>query len=253
MLSAVVQSGPAVIGTAVLLACAAISTAGQWEAAAESPFGVCGQWPGVQEAGVKWCRGGAGATPFVNWPEIEKSSGTWDWAAADGELVRLDDPMKLSMLPILGYTPKWASRTPEDRDFQFYPPQDVALYGRFVRQCVTRYKHRVKVWEVWNEPNINFFRGSIAEYAEMVKAAAVAAKQADPECRIAMGCAGVDIDFLERLYEFGCGPYFDVMAVHPYQWGRQLNDGFMIDKLGACRQLMIGTATTQGEVATEFG
>ena len=142
----------------------------------------------------------------------------------------------------------------EDAEFQFHPPKDVSQFARFVRQCVARYKHRVKVWEVWNEPNIGFFRGSAAEYADMVKAAAVAAKQEDPDCHIAMGCAGVDLDFLERLYEFGCGPYFDVTSVHPYQWGRQLNDGWMIDKLQGCRQLMDRHGDGQKEIwITEIG
>jgi hypothetical protein len=254
MLSALVGLGFVAIVMVMSRAEAAPANADQLEAVSESPFGVCGPWPGIQEAGIKWCRGGAGATPFVNWPEIEKSPGVWNWTAADGELAHLDDPMKLSLLPIFGYTPKWASRAPEDHDFQFCPPRDVALLSRFVRQCVTRYKHRVKVWEVWNEPNIEFFHGSIAEYAELVKAAAVAAKQVDPECRTTMGCAGVDLAFLERLYEFGCGPYFDVMAVHPYQWGRQLNDGFNVDRLQACRQLMDRHGDRHKEIwATEFG
>ena len=133
-------------------------------------------------------------------------------------------------------------------------PRTWLHFARFVGQCVARYKHRVKVWEVWNEPNIGFFRGSAAEYAEMVKAAAVAARREDPDCRIAMGCAGVDLDFLQRLYEFGCGPYFDVMSVHPYQWGRQLNDGWMIDKLQACRQLMDRHGDQHKEIwITEIG
>ena len=224
------------------------------EVASDSPFGIVCPWPGIQEAGVKWCRVGAGATAFINWPDIEKSPGSWDWSAADNELKQAADPLGLSLLPIFGYTPKWASRMPEDADCQFYPPREVSQFSRFVRQCVARYKHRVKVWEVWNEPNIGFFRGSAAEYAEMVKAAAVAARHADPDCRIAMGCAGVDIDFIERLYEFGCGPYFDVMSVHPYQWGRQLNDGWMIDKLQACRQLMDKHGDSHKEIwITEVG
>ena len=82
----------------------------------------------------------------------------------------------------------------------------------------------------------------------------MAARQADPDCRLAMGCAGVDLPFLERLYEFGCGPYFDVMAVHPYQWGRTFSDGWMLEKLHGCRQLMDRHGDGHKEIwATEFG
>jgi len=202
---------------ASLLVCGVSAVNAQSETVSDSPFGVVCPWPGVQEAGIKWCRVGAGATALVNWPDIEKSAGVWDWQASDNELRQLADPLGLSLLPIFGYTPKWASSAPQEADFQFYPPRDLTQFGRFVRQCVARYKHRIKIWEVWNEPNIGFFHGSAAQYADLVKAAAVAARQEDPDCRLAMGCAGVDVEFLRRLYEFGCGPYFDVMSVHPYQ------------------------------------
>ncbi|MHB8864323.1 MAG: cellulase family glycosylhydrolase [Pirellulaceae bacterium] len=224
------------------------------EVESASPFGVVCPWPGVERAGVQWCRVGAGATALADWPGIEKTPGTWDWTAADNEITQFADPLGLSLLPIFGYTPQWASRAPDDSEFRLHPPKEVAHFARFVGQCVARYKQRVKVWEVWNEPNIGFFHGSAAEYAEMVKAAAVAARRADPDCRIAMGCAGVDLDFLERLYEFGCGPYFDVMSVHPYQWGRELNDGWMVDKLQGCRELMDRYGDEHKEIwITEIG
>jgi GH35 family endo-1,4-beta-xylanase len=181
---------------------------------------------------------GAGATGFANWPRIEPEPGEFDWSPCDNDLKGFNDPEGLSLLPIFGYTPKWASKNPDAENAYAYPPSDVRTLSRFVFEIVKRYQHRVKVWEVWNEPNIGFLHGSIAEYAEMVKAAAVAAKKADPTCRIAMGCAGVDVDFLRRLYELGCGPFYDVMSVHPYQWGTRFNDGWMIEKLTNCRRLM---------------
>ena len=106
------------------------------DVASKSPFGVVCPWPGVEQAGVAWCRVGAGATALANWPGIEKSPGHWDWTAADNEITQLADPLGLSLLPIFGYTPQWASRAPEDTDFQFQPPKDVALFARFVGQCV---------------------------------------------------------------------------------------------------------------------
>jgi len=208
------------------------------EPASDSPFGVVCPWPGVSKAGIKWCRVGAGATGFANWPRVETEPGKFDWSPCDNDLKGFNDPEGLSLLPIFGYTPKWASKDPDADDAHAYPPRDVRTFSRFVFEIVRRYKHRVKVWEVWNEPNIEFLHGSLAEYAEMVKAAAIAAKKADPTCRIAMGCAGVDLDFLRRLYEFGCGPFYDVMSVHPYQWGARFNDGWMLDKLQNCRRLM---------------
>jgi hypothetical protein len=208
------------------------------QAVSSSPFGVVCPWPGMEKAGIKWCRMGAGATSFANWPDIQPSADVWDWSRSDGELKTVRNSYGVSVLPILGYTPKWASQAPDDPSAHAYPPKDLATYARFVRECVARYKDQIKVWEVWNEPNIGFLNGSIADYANMVKTASVAAKQVDPECRIAIGCAGVDNDYLQRLYEFGCGPFFDVMSVHPYQWGKELNANWMREKLEGCRTLM---------------
>jgi hypothetical protein len=123
----------AVVLLGAVLAGDACCIGGGVDPASPSPFGVCCPWPGIQDAGIKWCRVGAGATAFVSWPDIEKTPGMWDWTAADNELKQLADPLGLSLLPIFGYTPKWASRMPDDRDFQFHPPKDVALFARFVR------------------------------------------------------------------------------------------------------------------------
>ncbi len=222
--------------------------------APESPFGVVCPWPELAGSGIGWCRVGAGATSFMNWVDIQPERGTWNWITSDAELQTLYDPLGLSLLPIFGYTPTWASSAPRQADAASYPPRDLRDLSRFVQASVSRYQQRVKVWEVWNEANIGFFRGSAAEYAEMIKAAAVAARRADPDCRIAIGCAGVDTDFLQRLYEFGCGPYFDIMSVHPYQWGRHFNDGHMADKLRACRELMERHGDRNKEIwVTEIG
>jgi large repetitive protein len=209
---------------AVWLLVAATVTAGEPELVSKSPFGVGCPWPGMDQAGIRWCRVGAGATSLANWPEIQPSPDVWDWSRSDSELKNSLDSQGVSVLPILGYTPKWASRAPEGAAAAADVPRDIGAYAHFAHECVSRYKGRIKVWEVWNEPEVGFLKGSAADYAEMVRAVCVAAKQADPECRIAMGCAGVNTDFLARLYEFGCGPYFDIMSVHPYQWGKELND-----------------------------
>ena len=103
----------------VLLLALASSPAATPTVNSASPFGVVCPWPELRGSGIKWCRIGAGATPFPNWPDIEKTEGTLDWTPVDRELRDLEDPLDLSLLPIFGYTPKWASRAPEDKDFQF--------------------------------------------------------------------------------------------------------------------------------------
>jgi hypothetical protein len=202
-----------------------------------SPFGIVCPWPKVGETGARWVRCGAGATQLVDWSAVEPAPGQFKWDAADAELAQFDKPEGLTPLPILAYTAPWASSGPNgDRAC---PPTDLRFYARFVYESVARYKGDIKYWEVWNEPNIGFFAGSIPQYVDLLKAASIAARQADPDCHILFGgMAGVDLRFARRCYEHGAAPYFDVMACHPYQWGRTFNDGWFAEKLTNLQTLM---------------
>lgn len=114
-------------------------------------------------------------------------------------------------------------------------------WGRFVFTTVNRYKPGgvlagahgwgpdvgVRVWEIWNEPDLSFFwDGTHQEYARLLKVAYLAAKQADPQAQVMFGgLAYFEEDaFLELvLREFDRDPlapaygYFhDMIAVHNY-------------------------------------
>ncbi|NPV46159.1 MAG: hypothetical protein HPY69_04320 [Armatimonadetes bacterium] len=218
-----------------------------------SPFGIVCPWPTVGETGARWVRCGAGATQLVDWGRVEPEPGQFVWEAADSELADWDRPEGLTPLPILGYTAPWAS---SDRGgARSYPPRDLRHYARFVRESVTRYRQDIRYWEVWNEPNIGFFHGTITQYVDMLKAAAIVARRANPGCHIVFGgTAGVDCRFLERCYELGAAPYFDVMAVHPYQWGRTFDDRWHMQKVQAVRSLMAQQETVAKPIwFTEIG
>ena len=84
-----------------LFACVAPVTGGQPEPVADSPFGVCCPWPGVEAAGVKWCRVGAGATVFVTgmrWAELDIAPASRTTAAPAAPKTKLSH-VWLSVLP----------------------------------------------------------------------------------------------------------------------------------------------------------
>jgi xylan 1,4-beta-xylosidase len=72
-----------------------------------------------------------------------------------------------------------------------YPPRDyqkwAELVSQWVRHAVQRYG-RAEVetwyWEVWNEPNIFYWRGTPQEYHKLYDYAAVAVKRALPSARV---------------------------------------------------------------------
>lgn len=72
-----------------------------------------------------------------------------------------------------------------------YPPKDYRKWGelvyQWVRHCVERYgKAEVErwYWEVWNEPNILYWRGTPEEYQKLYDFAADGVKRALPTARV---------------------------------------------------------------------
>ncbi|MDH7480923.1 MAG: glycosyl hydrolase [Armatimonadota bacterium] len=201
-----------------------------------SPFGVICSWNGIEDAGIKWVRCGAGCSA-LDWGAINKAPGVFEWSNADSEIRDICDRLKADILVILGYTPEWASSGPNKEPS--YPPRNLSDWSNFVGRIVSRYKNRIKYWEVWNEPDIGFWQGTVEQYADLVKSAYVAAKRADPDCKIVLGgTAGVNLPFIEQIYEQGVGQYFDILAVHPYQWGDIFDDRWFNSQLRDLRQLM---------------
>jgi len=74
---------------------------------------------------------------------------------------------------------------------QAYPPKDYAKWGELAHQwaqhCVGRYG-RAEVnqwyWEVWNEPNISYWHGSVADYCKLYDYAVAGVRQANPTARV---------------------------------------------------------------------
>jgi xylan 1,4-beta-xylosidase len=72
-----------------------------------------------------------------------------------------------------------------------YPPKDYAKWGDLVyawaRHCVERYGRaevRRWYWEVWNEPNIPYWRGTPEEYFKLYDFAVAGVRRALPDARV---------------------------------------------------------------------
>lgn len=208
--------------------------------ASESPFGICNPWPevGPQGMGASWCRGGGGSTALGDWPRTQPLPGVFCWEAADREL-QMYEREGLVPCPILSYTPAWASRAPGIPEADKRPPLRLWDYFHFCQETAARYAGRVHFWEIWNEPNIGFFQGTTADYTDLLKTGALGVGAGNSQAFIIFGgMAGVDQPFLELCYQHGVADYFDIMAAHPYQWGRVLDDGWLFHKLDTLRAVM---------------
>lgn len=114
----------------------------------------------------------------VSWPHLEPQRGQWrfdrldhyvDWASAHGVEV---------LLP-LGLSPAWASARPEEPSAYgrqgagwAAEPGQMEDWRRYVRTVATRYKGRIRIYELWNEvTDKGFFTGSLEALARLAQAA----------------------------------------------------------------------------------
>jgi len=123
-------------------------------------------------------------------------------------------------------------------------------WAAFVYQAVARYRpggvasrevpgwpagRGVRDWEIWNEPDLSFFwSGSAADYARLLRVAAIAARQADPQARILFGGLAIfeKPNWLREVLTIlqndpdpqlrdAFGWYFDILPVHSYSYAWQ--------------------------------
>lgn len=151
------------------------------------------------------------------WDGIEEQPGVYDWLFWD-DFVRIAvDEYGITLIPYICYTPMWNS-TGDSTNFWNHPPVDYEAFGKFVYALVNRYKDRIRSWEIWNEPDIEFFwNGTIGEFVKLYRIGAEAVRKADPDAIIVLGGLAHRVEFLESLFrDFGISPYVDVVNFHSY-------------------------------------
>jgi hypothetical protein len=183
----------------------------------ESPFGINTAMSGgepnqdnrlriMQEAGIKWGR------QDLTWRRIETKPGVYNWDYYD----RVVDELLahgIMILADLAYEPDWVRE-------KINSPEAVEAYVRFVRAAVTRYKDKIKHWQIWNEPNFggHFWRGTPEQYANFLSAAGKAIHELDPEAKVAgFNTAFVDLKWTEKILSLIPYDCFDILCFHPYR------------------------------------
>lgn len=150
------------------------------------------------------------------------------WEKYD-RIVELAQEYGLEIIARLDNPPAW-SRTKGDALGTFAPPDDLNDFGDFVYAVVSRYRGRIKYYQIWNEPNIYPEWGEQpvdpVAYTQLLKVGYTRAKEADPEAVIIsaglaptteMGPKNLsDLVFLQKMYDAGAKAYFDIISVQGY-------------------------------------
>jgi hypothetical protein len=174
------------------------------------------------------------------WKEFQKTGpGTWDgFANSHDAFITSELAAGRHLVGLLINTPDWAAAVPSQHGAS--PPKGLYLpyndprnyWGQFVAMAAKRYAGRIDEWIIWNEVNIpngrwSTWKGSRADYAQLVKVAYLAAKAANPRAKIVLfgdpywyDHGAYFLDVLKRLTaDPGAGAhhnYFDIANLHLY-------------------------------------
>ncbi|MCK6490067.1 MAG: hypothetical protein L6R48_17405 [Planctomycetes bacterium] len=170
------------------------------------------------------------------WSRAEPRPGTWDWSVTD-RLVELGTRHGVAFQVVLAYghsayaSPAAqaayaeAKRTGEREPWAWLqrlaPPE--APWRAYVAAAAARYRGQVRLWEVWNEPDLfGFWRDTPDAYIAVLRAAADELRRADPANQVLTGGfatvqehAGhaANPDLQERVLA-EAGDAFDLHAFH---------------------------------------
>ncbi len=185
-------------------------------------FQPAGPTPGKQKGGFLFSTGyGAGPEPFneenqelialagfkaarfnPGWGRIQPQKGVWNWEHLDQAVA---NHLKYGIEPqfLLHATPRWAINEKavqlhddpriRARQEKFHKgpgqnwPPDLDAYKRFAAAVANRYGDRVRYYELWNEPDINFYIGSVEYYIKMLEAGYTGVKSANPDLHVISG------------------------------------------------------------------
>ncbi|MCE5259227.1 MAG: hypothetical protein LLG44_09245 [Chloroflexi bacterium] len=191
----------------------------------------------ISEAGFCWIR------QEFPWEDIEISAKgdywdhKWDvdaWAKYD-RIVDLAEQYDVQIIARLDRPPAWSRAVGSAEGWTMAPPDDYEDFGDYVYAVVSRYKGRIRYYQIWNEPNIYPEWGDQpadpAAYVKLLQIAYRRAKEADPDCVIISAALAQtteetplefgprnisDLTYLEMMYDAGLAGNYDIMGAMVY-------------------------------------
>jgi hypothetical protein len=148
------------------------------------------------------------------WEGIEPQKGVYDFSAYDRLLTSLDKQGVRAYF-ILDYHNRFYDQGES-------PRSDAGRDGfcAFVAAAMHRFAGRGIVWEMYNEPNISFWKPTpnVDDYAKLCLAVGKTIRSVSPhELFVGPATSEIDLRFLERCFAAGCLNYWDAVSVHPYR------------------------------------
>ena len=191
----------------------------------EHPLSVEQRLDHLSAVGAKW------ALLVPDWNRIEQEKGKYDW---NTPAHRLDDVINglvrrkiAPVIQIYGGNRLYMQTKPDSNNRPLADaakllddPEVRPAWHRFVEAMVLRYRTQVKFWEIWNEPNGEWFWATpttVKDYGRMVRDVAAVIKGAQRDAVILAGAtATVLLDYLDGFLSSEGAGNFSHWSVHPY-------------------------------------
>lgn len=177
----------------------------------------------IQAAGFKFVR------MDFSWTGTEHEKGKYDWSEYEHLLGNLDKHGLRAIL-ILDYShPLYEASVvcTNPMNNQLHTsiaapqhPESIAGFVKWATAGVQHFRGRHVLWEIWNEPNIEFWspHGDAQQYATLALAVCKGIRSTTPDATI-IGPATSTLpwDFLETVFKAETLEYLDAVSVHPYR------------------------------------
>ncbi|MDB6025606.1 MAG: xynB [Verrucomicrobiales bacterium] len=177
----------------------------------------------IKAAGFKWVRMDFG------WERTEQKKGEYDFSSYDKLTANLEK-RGLSAIYILDYgnhhyegevdCPNPITQAMEKRTASPQHPESIEAFARWAAAAAKHFRGKKIAWEIWNEPNIFFWKPKpdAGQYSALALATAKSIRTADKNATIiGPATSGLPTEFLETLFKSGVLEYLDAVSVHPYR------------------------------------
>ncbi len=180
--------------------------------------------PGVSYGSIRiWDSG-------VTWGQVQQAKNKYWWDGLDRAIGNANT-QKVSILYVLGSTPKWAATNVKQGN---YPNKGAASmpkindWKNWVKAVVNRYGESIDSYQIWNEANLSdFWQGTPKQMADLTKTASKIIRQGDPTAKIVSASTTVRLTpaykkfFPAYLKELKKANWpVDAIAIHSYPDGR---------------------------------
>jgi len=185
-----------------------------------------GEMKMLSEGGFRWVR------MDFSWSRTEKPRGEYDFTPYDRLLSALEGQGTCALF-ILDYSNNFydhglSPKTDEGRQ----------AFARWAAAAVHHFQGHGIYWEMYNEPNIKFWRPepNVTAYIQLALAVGHAIREAAAdETYIGPATSTIDFPFLESCFKAGLLEYWSAVSVHPY---RQSGPETAADEFRRLRELI---------------